>query len=485
VSVAGASQLRLVVTDGGDGVGWDHADWAAARIECAGDTTPPIVSSTSPANAATGVAVGTKPAATFSKAMDPTTLTTSTFTLVKQGATTPIGASVSYDATSRTATLSPVANLDPDATYTATVKGGSGGSKDLAGNALASDAGWSFTTAAANQPPAPVIDAPAPTLTWKVGDLIGFSGQASDPEQGTLPASALTWGLIMHHCPTSPNSCHTHFIQSFNGVASGTFNAPDHDYPSWLELQLTATDSAGASATTSVRLDPKTVDLGFASVPSGLSLAVGPTASVTPFTRTFIVNSITSISAASLQTLAGTSFNFGSWSDAGAATHNMTTPATATTYTANYTAATSSSSYLSDLSWTSMSNGWGPVEKDLSNGEQSAGDGRTLALNGQTFAKGLGAHAASDVRYNLGGSCSRFKASVGVDDEAGLVGSVGFQVYADATKVFDSGVMTGASVTQPVDVSVAGASQLRLVVTDGGDGVGWDHADWAAARIEC
>src|SRR5207247_1662349 len=48
------------------------------------------------------------------------------------------------------------------------------------------------------------------------------------------------------------------------------------------------------------------------------------------------------------------------------------------------------SSYLSDLTWTSMTNGWGPVERDQSNGESGTGDGSTLTLNGTTYAKGLG-----------------------------------------------------------------------------------------------
>ena len=131
-----------------------------------------------------------------------------------------------------------------------------------------------------------------------------------------------------------------------------------------------------------------------------------------------------------------------------------------------------------------MTNGWGSVEKDQSNGEQGTGDGQTLTLNGTTYAKGLGAHAASDVRFALTG-CSRFKASVGVDDEVSSNGSVVFEVYAGATKVYDSGLMTGATATKSVDVSIAGASELRLVVTDGGDGIGHDHGDWALARIEC
>ena len=69
-----------------------------------------------------------------------------------------------------------------------------------------------------------------------------------------------------------------------------------------------------------------------------------------------------------------------------------------------------------------MTNGWGPVEKDKSNGENGAGDGHTLTLNGITYTKGLGAHAASDVRYALAANCTRFKASVGIDDEVGHSG---------------------------------------------------------------
>ena len=54
-------------------------------------------------------------------------------------------------------------------------------------------------------------------------------------QEGSLPASALTWSVIMHHCPSN---CHTHDIQQFVGVASGSFPAPDHEYPSHLELRL-------------------------------------------------------------------------------------------------------------------------------------------------------------------------------------------------------------------------------------------------------
>ena len=192
---------------------------------------------------------------------------------------------------------------------------------------------WQQTSTAGA--PTAVIDSPASTLTYAVGDPISFSGHATDPTDGTLPASALTWTLIIHHCPSAGN-CHTHTVQSWPGVASGSFSAPDHGYPSYLELQLTATDSGGTSSTTSVQLNPKTVALSFASTPSGLSITVNAAASTTPFTQTVIAKSSNSISAPTPQTLGGNSYTFSSWSDGGAATHNIVASA-ATTYTATYT----------------------------------------------------------------------------------------------------------------------------------------------------
>ncbi len=92
------------------------------------------------------MAVRTNAEATFSEAMDSSTINGSTFTLVKQGTTTPISATVTYDPTTKKAALTPSSALEAGVIYTATVKGGTGGVKDLAGNALATDKAWSFTT---------------------------------------------------------------------------------------------------------------------------------------------------------------------------------------------------------------------------------------------------------------------------------------------------------------------------------------------------
>ena len=112
-----------------------------------GDTTAPTVTDTSPAGGATGVAVTANVTGSFSEAMNSSTLTSDTFTL-KTGTTT-VPAAVSYNSTNNVATLNPGADLAAGTTYTATIRGGATGVKDAAGNALAADRTWTFTTAPA------------------------------------------------------------------------------------------------------------------------------------------------------------------------------------------------------------------------------------------------------------------------------------------------------------------------------------------------
>ncbi|SMD19185.1 PQQ-dependent sugar dehydrogenase [Kibdelosporangium aridum] len=184
-----------------------------------------------------------------------------------------------------------------------------------------------------NPDPVPVIDSPDSSLRWKVGDPITFSGHAMDAQDGSLPASALSWQLILQHCPSN---CHSHTVQSFLGAGNGSFSAPDHEYPSYLELVLTARDSSGRTGTTSVRLDPRTVQLTFASNPSGRTLTHFSQSATAPFTRTVIVGSANSISAPSPQGSGLVRYCFRSWSDGGAQSHTIVAPASPTTYTANF-----------------------------------------------------------------------------------------------------------------------------------------------------
>jgi glucose/arabinose dehydrogenase len=185
---------------------------------------------------------------------------------------------------------------------------------------------------AGNTPPTATINSPTASLTWRVGDVISFSGSAADAQDGSLPASKLSWSLILHHCPST---CHTHPLDTFIGVASGSFVAPDHEYPAHLELVLTATDSGGLTDTDSVLLNPQTVALTFTSTPSGLRLVFNGAEGVAPYTRTVIRGSRNSISAITPQTAGKWTYQFVTWSDGGAATHDITANTT-TTYKARY-----------------------------------------------------------------------------------------------------------------------------------------------------
>ncbi len=133
---------------------------------------------------------------------------------------------------------------------------------------------------------------------------------------------------------------------------------------------------------------------------------------------------------------------------------------------------------LAGLGLSAARQGWGQLQADKGVG------GKALTIAGRSFAHGLGTHAASELVYELDGQYTNFTACVGVDDflkdhpEAGKA-SVVFQVFVDGTKLFDSGVMRMGDAAKPLNVSVAGAQELRLVVTDAGDGISCDHADWA------
>jgi beta-galactosidase GanA len=150
-----------------------------------------------------------------------------------------------------------------------------------------------------------------------------------------------------------------------------------------------------------------------------------------------------------------------------------------------YVPPTAGQDSVSSLPFISATNGWGPVERDMSNGEQASGDGHTITINGTTFAKGLGTNSTSDVKVYLGGHCTSFTTSVGVDDETKGAGSVTFSVATDGTTRTTTPVIHGHQAATALTVDVTGAQILDLVVGDGGDGNGNDHGDWGGASVTC
>ncbi|WP_370944580.1 glycoside hydrolase family 2 TIM barrel-domain containing protein [Amycolatopsis sp. cg5] len=140
---------------------------------------------------------------------------------------------------------------------------------------------------------------------------------------------------------------------------------------------------------------------------------------------------------------------------------------------------------VSKLEFVTAQNGWGPVERDQSNGESSGGDGAPMRIAGITYPTGVGAHAESTVDVYLGGRCTSFTASVGIDDETNGQGLVTFEVHGDGRRRFASAPIAGGTKATEVAVDVTGVRTLSLRVTDGGNGNAWDHADWAAAQLRC
>ena len=137
------------------------------------------------------------------------------------------------------------------------------------------------------------------------------------------------------------------------------------------------------------------------------------------------------------------------------------------------------SAWLADLDLSHTRQGWGRPGRDASV------EGHPLTIAGQLFERGLGTHAESILRIDLGGRGARFTAQVGLDDEQENPGaSVEFRVVGDGRTLWSSGVMKSGDRARPVSVALDGIRTLMLFVGDAGDGISYDHANWAMARID-
>lgn len=142
--------------------------------------------------------------------------------------------------------------------------------------------------------------------------------------------------------------------------------------------------------------------------------------------------------------------------------------------------------YLSDMDWKSATSGWMTVQKDKSV------EGQPIRLKGssgvETYEKGMGTHANSEIIYDLSGQHFKtFESIVGVDQEIGSTAAgkntIVFQVFLDGKKAYDSGLMRAATPAKEVRLDVSSVKELKLVVLDNGDGNEEDHGDWADAKL--
>ena len=182
--------------------------------------------------------------------------------------------------------------------------------------------------------PVPSIHQPADQSRYDAGDTIAYAGSATDAEDGTIPASRLSWTIVFHH------DSHTHpFLGPVNGVSSGSFTIPtsgENATNVWFRIHLTATDASSLAGSTYVDVLPNISTIKLEASPAGVGLKVSAngTESVAPTSFDSVVNFPRTISAPAQQTIAGRRWTFLHWVDAVAGTRTIPAPAADTTYTA-------------------------------------------------------------------------------------------------------------------------------------------------------
>jgi hypothetical protein len=200
------------------------------------------------------------------------------------------------------------------------------------------------------------IATPAEGAHYRAGDVISFSGSATDAEDGTLGASDLRWEVLFHH------DTHTHpFVEPYTGASSGIFTIPtigEVSANTWYRIHLTATDSDGNSTEVTRDVTPLTSQVTLATSPSGLGLTLDGMPATAPKTFTGVEGFHREIAAPATQTLGGVTYRFVAWSDGGAATHVITTPTSDQTFTAQYERATGSGNVFANGGFEKTGSSW-------------------------------------------------------------------------------------------------------------------------------
>src|SRR4029453_2023065 len=235
------------------------------------------------------------------------------------GSFDPEGAPLSYQWTFGDGTTSTAANpahtYSQAGTYTVRLSVSDGVNSTLA---------VPLTIRAGNAPVATILS-PQDGTFFQAGGVINYSGDGNDTEDGSLPANAFTWNIDFLH------DGHVHPGIPITGVKTGSFVIPTtgHDFSGFTRYRITLTvkDSDGVTASTSVTIYPRKVNLTFNSVPSGRSVNLDGIAKTTPFVYDTLVGFHHTIEAPN-QVDGSTSYTFSSWSDGGAQAHTLVAPAT-------------------------------------------------------------------------------------------------------------------------------------------------------------
>ena len=181
---------------------------------------------------------------------------------------------------------------------------------------------------AGNTPPLPQVTG---DTTYRGGESFQLSGSATDQQQGTIPASGLSWDVKVVHAD------HIHSLGTFPGRSQLTLGAiTDHDADAHYEVTMTATDAGGLTAAATVELDPETTTVRLESSPSGAAVSYGGRQYTAPQELETAIGYRTTISASTPFELGGVIFDFTGWSNGGARVQNFAVPEDGAELTASY-----------------------------------------------------------------------------------------------------------------------------------------------------
>jgi glucose/arabinose dehydrogenase len=187
-------------------------------------------------------------------------------------------------------------------------------------------------------PPVVTIEEPSSSAGWAVGDTIHLFGYGKSG--GTkLDPLYNSWSTRVLHCPflNEPNNCHSHPLQDFPGTWGADLVAPEHDYPSFIEITLTASDKRGLTASKTIKLPAREFVVHLASNPTGIPLSAGLVAQATPFDVPSVEGAQLVLNAPPTYELGGKTYTWQSWSDGGPISHSIVAKGPTATYTAIYT----------------------------------------------------------------------------------------------------------------------------------------------------